>query len=1223
MALNRARTWRKVLLLAAGLAVGLAAFFAALGAPNALASTSGPAVVQPAGIVAVLPATPDNDPTFDQMGGTNQYDATCASTIVDCLPVFRWADATASFHTRLSSNPLDIVGSTSKVLASTNLRGTQMSWGNFAWSLTMYSIQSATTMDPLRAAGTQVDHMAARLGQALITSPLAALLVAAVVIMVLWNAYRRNEGIRAFRKLGITLLTVGAIVAMIAGATQSTGTGANYNPGVMSPGWVTQTMSTIINKSTDGITEALVDQGTIDGIAIDSPGTLDCADYTQVLRGEYQTKAGSNHGTTGAVIALNNLWEQTGMNSWITMQLDSGATAYRTYCHLLEWQAGVSPSAQANIQTKAGSSPAPTAGALAWGPATVPGNSDDDSSAQDDVADQAMIGWAVCQWQGDGWAAASGWNDVNGKSASDIAKDCQKWWGDPASSDGGDNTAFNIKAKQSNIAKALDQASPEARAFTSALHGESTPGGSIAPTLYLFSAVVSLIVFGLMGLIVVVTKVGLLIYAALLVVILFISLWPGKADDKMVAKFFKDLLGMTFISWGYSLILTFLVLITSLIMSLINGGVTSAKTFAAGPAITPASTSMLSMLVASVAPLAAVFLIGKLFTSILHMPNPLSVRGALAFGAMGGAVGGAGLGELWDRGKEMVKGGANRARNRAAGKNGNAGGPNAPQSDNAVGKGTGGMADAVEAADDSEATPKELAKAQKRLDKRAAERLAADEEAKKLRAEQDLQEQRENDEVRRAERAFAIGALGGPVKGRLVLGAMSVGDAARSLGKSVKGGAHSAWGAARSLPASASKAIRGDKLRQAAGIPLADWEQLSKGERKRIKGEQRSLKLKGTGTRLLGMGGGKWDEASTAERARAVGKAFAKGGVAAGAALATGGLAAPLLIGAAGSITTRAAKSGALSSFAKQAIGMGGGKWDEASAMERAKSIGKGAVKGGALAAATLATGGLAAPLLAGKLGKDMYGTHADRKAVEADQQAAELEKEHKAELMNEVQDLRAEKAAKKEARRQKDHAVAGDEDVLQGQSDGTAEQGEGAETADEVQGQSDERNIEEENDAADAALERARAVRDRYQDVKEHDPHAYERLKQLDAEDNADYDKDLTGMTEDEVAAFADAVERRADERQSIRDQYGPKPTRAEDGRPLLREETAPAPYVRWVDAPPEPILGLPMGTDATAGTLRHNGKPSLRSGDSVFGKSDRQTPKNGGDSDSGREGA
>jgi len=1019
MALNRARTWRKVLLLAVGLTVGLAGFFAALGAPNALASTSEPAAVQPAGIAAVLPAatTPDNDPTFDQMGGTNQYDATCASTIVDCLPVFRWADATAQFHTRLSSNPLDIVGSTSKVLASTNLRGTQMSWGNFAWSLTMYSIQSATTMDPLRAAGTQVDHMAARLGQALITSPLAALLVAAVVIMVLWNAYRKNEGIKAFRKLGTTLLTVGAIAAMIAGATQSTGTGANYNPGVMSPGWITQTMSTIINKSTDGITEALVDQGTIDGIAIDSPGTLDCADYTQVLRGEYQTKAGSNHGTTGAVIALNNLWEQTGMNSWITMQLDSGTTAYRTYCRLLEWQSGVSPSAQANIQTKAGSSPAPTAGALAWGPATVPGNSDDDSSAQDDVADQAMIGWAVCQWQGDGWAAASGWNDVNGKSASDIAKDCQKWWGDPASSDGGDNTAFNIKAKQSNIAKALDQASPEARAFTSALHGESTPGGSIAPTLYLFSAVVSLIVFGLMGLIVVVTKVGLLIYAALLVVILFISLWPGKADDKMVAKFFKDLLGMTFISWGYSLILTFLVLITSLIMSLINGGVTSAKTFAAGPAITPASTSMLSMLVASVAPLAAVFLIGKLFTSILHMPNPLSVRGALAFGAMGGAVGGAGLGELWDRGKEMVKGGANRARNRAAGKNGNAGGPNAPQSNNAAGKGTGGMADA---ADDSQATPQERQEAQRRIDKRAADEAAAQEEAKRLLDQKKLQ-------AHRAERAFAIGALGGPVKGRLALGAMSVGDAAKGLAKSGKEGA--------------LRAIHGDKLRQAAGIPLEDWKHLSKGEQNRIKGEQRSLKLKGTGTRLLGMGGGKWAEASTAERAKAIGKTAAKVGVA-GAALATGGLAAPLLIGAGG----LAAKSGRLSSFAKQTIGMGGGKWDEASTVERAKAIAKGSITTGGLAAATLATGGLTAPLLAAKLGKDAYGVHTDRRALEARKRSDEEDQERKAALTEEARHVHEENEAKAETQRQKNiadlaHAINGDADAPNEQSEQTAEE--------------------------------------------------------------------------------------------------------------------------------------------------------------------------------------
>jgi len=178
-------------------------------------------------------------------------------------------------------------------------------------------------------------------------------------------------------------------------------------------------------------------------------------------------------------------------------------------------------------------------------------------------------------------------------------------------------------------------------------------------------------------------------------------------------------------------------------------------------------------------------------------------------------------------------------------------------------------------------------------------------------------------------------------------------------------------------------------------------------------------------------------------------------------------------------------------------------------------------------------------------------------------------------------------------------------------------------ETGTETMGRSDERSIEEENDAARAALERARAVQDRYQDVKEHDPHAYERLRQLDVEDINDFDKDLTGMTEDEVAAFADAVEQRADERQSICDQYGPKPTRAEDGTPLLREESAPAPYVQWVDAPPEAILGLPMGTDATAGTLRHNGKPSLRSGDSVFGKSDRQAPKNGGDSDSGKEGA
>jgi hypothetical protein len=941
--------------MAVGIAVVLTGVIAVSGLP-AQAATA----VQPASVVSVWPSADGNQgETTQGLGGANQYSAICGGPATNCLPVNRWSDATTAFHTRLSFDISDLAGSTTRMLTHLGTRSWAMSLGNTFWSWTMMSISYATNMDPLRSAGAQMDHLSSRLGHALITSPLAAILVAAAVIAAMWAAWRKNEGTRAFRSLGRVVLTVAFMSTMVASAGMSTGSGDDYRPAVMSPGWIAQTMSTLVNVSTDGITESIVDSADIEGITVDSGKPLDCSAYTDALRAEYKNKAGVNRGTTGAVMALNGLWEQTGLNAWITMQLDSGPTAYRTYCHLLEWQANVSPSSQYAVQRAANDALVPGSSqklSLAFGPANVLGTGDD-AAPQDEVVDRAMVGWAACHPDGGGrWSLDDSWQGLNGASADDVSKQCQAWWTEAADASGGEGTVLDIKDKQANITSSLKDASPEARAFTMALHGESAPGGSIAPFLFAITALIDLAVFGVMSIIVIVTKIGMLIYLGLVMIVLLVSLWPGKADDKLVEKFFKGLLGMTFISWGYSLILAFMVLITSLISSMVGGGVTSAtpaNQFAAALTVTPASTNMTSMLVGTVAPLAAIWIIGKLFTDLLHMPNPLSVRGALAFGSMSGAVGGAALSELWDRTKGVAKTGTKRAVDTA--KNSLSGSTaKASATDHGLKKGQGGMADAAGLPEDGKPmTADERAQAEKNLGERAAALRALKAEERKRKAVAGVR----------------------TMPGRVQAGAKSIGEKPSDITAEEAAGI----GAKAGKLTGDGLAVVGDKARRAAGVADRDaWRRLGRGGRA-------AALAKAGGLHAVGLNEAEWRELSTARRAGAV---FATPPKAVGATIR--------------SVARRTAPT------AKRAIGLAGEKWDRASRGERARAIAVTAAKAGVGALAIGATAGTAAPVVAALAGRQLYRGRRD-----------EVAQDHEKDLLAEVARIRDDAAAVEEARKQ------------------------------------------------------------------------------------------------------------------------------------------------------------------------------------------------------------
>ena len=610
-----------------------------------------PASAAPASHVAA--AVPHIAAASSHDGGT-QGDGVIKGYINDYLAMNRWRDATGGLHSRYDQFlQNDVISATMRNVAETQY----IDAGNGLYSVSGGLIGFADNMQPLNLAGNSLDKAFASLSGSLF-NPVGGSILAIIVIGVVANALfqMRRHGAKPLRKI----LTLGALLAMLmvmtAGASASTvGASGEFQPGFLSPGWI----ATKVNNTIRDV--ALLPSGGL--LALDGNGSTSfdapkpsadgCYIYQKSLHDSYIQKVGSG-GSVDTI--LSGLWENTGLSVWKQAQYGSaqmlvtGNETYgdSVYCHQLDWQ-NSTPAAEQALRTFGGDAAALkkfgyNADSAAWG--HLDNNNREDAS---------LVAWAACvvdpSAQPGTFTIRGHWADPKADGSNNdkaiTPQDCHDWW-TKSKADWGDGDHFNISGSVSDVLDA--QADPAVRDFLFTLHGNIVGPGLILVWTYVISAVCVAIVFIGMSIGIILAKfASVTMILAILFLLIMGMVRPEAASEKLMG-FVKGFIGYTVITFGTTLILSVIALLTRVF--------SSAATAAFG------SGNIIALIAAGLSPLLAVVVIHMLITKVLKMPTPFKPSGALAWGASGRGVGGTVASRAVERmersgGQAIRKGGKN------------------------------------------------------------------------------------------------------------------------------------------------------------------------------------------------------------------------------------------------------------------------------------------------------------------------------------------------------------------------------------------------------------------------------------------------------------------------------------------------------------------------------------------------------------------------------------
>ncbi|WP_162940134.1 hypothetical protein [Gryllotalpicola protaetiae] len=272
---------------------------------------------------------------------------------VQFLPINRWSSFTASIHTNFSNVVSSVVANAS--VTTPQVWGATI--GDWSYRTAADLVSLATSMQPLNLLGAKADNIVGVIGSALFdsTGKTFSVIAALVIIMVVAAVWRmRKDGLVALKKLIPVAVALGIFTTMIGGATQSTTTDGVFNPGFMSPGWVVQKASTVINGATSlpaaGVLAA--QGGTIERTV--APTGSNCAAEIKSLDSDFANglDGTQQNADLGAVAqGVNDLWLESGLASYFTMQGGSSTETPdtdRTWvseagCVMLDQQSSVPP----------------------------------------------------------------------------------------------------------------------------------------------------------------------------------------------------------------------------------------------------------------------------------------------------------------------------------------------------------------------------------------------------------------------------------------------------------------------------------------------------------------------------------------------------------------------------------------------------------------------------------------------------------------------------------------------------------------------------------------------------------------------------------------------------------------------------------------------------------------------------------------------------------------
>lgn len=558
------------------------------------------------------------------------------------LSVNRWGGATTKFHSRVGG--FDI-GTLNAVVQRNMILSGGMGAGNGMWSMATSISSFSINMCLLDSLGGSVDGFVASIGNAIIGSPILAILIVISIGVLLYRGFA-NASSHAIKQLVGKVMIVGLFITMVAGASASTGGGKDgdtgpYRPGMMSPGFIAVTTNNAMSSFASAVPDfgmKLAGWNAPTSAKAPNGDFTACTPYLNAMKMEYAAQFNGMKSSSAMVpMILSQMWENTGMTAWKTGQFGSKSPAETesAYCHLLEMYSNspvtnydggpANPAHQRSLLMKISNLSADQ----------IDPSSKAFSTSDETMVDRSIIGWAACAANGGNPKDASGWGVRSGfgeGAFSDGSKaitpeNCADWWGNTGAS----LQDFDWSDNRSDIDKYTlmsdGRINEGTRSFLLNFHGNDNTAGQFAVGGYFVSALCILIVFGLLSLGTIAAKFGVLMYIPIFTFLLLKYLMPGM-DNSNIMKHVKTFIGFV---------------IASSVMGFVFALVAGISAILSKAA--PQDGSVWSMIWTGLAPLIALFII-RLGAKQAGLPNPLTPTGMMAYGSSVAGAGGGAMGNM-------------------------------------------------------------------------------------------------------------------------------------------------------------------------------------------------------------------------------------------------------------------------------------------------------------------------------------------------------------------------------------------------------------------------------------------------------------------------------------------------------------------------------------------------------------------------------------------------
>ncbi|MBF4459407.1 hypothetical protein [Pseudoclavibacter sp. VKM Ac-2867] len=594
-----------------------------------------------------------------------------------------WGNATGTLH---NSNSFDIGAMITNLSRSTGTSW-MMQGGAVLWMLLQGLYDFALAFEPINGFGAGLDSFTAGIAK-IALGPVGIIAIVIAVVIAVFSAVRatRMGGQGGIKRVAGVLVLFAVIGVAGNGAAASTGTGDDYKPGMLSPGWVISTTNSGINTLASGLAGIVQSDFVRNSTDLEwrnqTPvdlGKITCEEYVQGMRADASRVVGSssNQLTQSRVqlsFLLSDLWSTSGLESYKTVQFGSNVYADKVYCRMLETNAstpiGVQLTRMDAGRTVAENGADEYNGAELNRVSRPQGGSSDKGAAAMNLLSfdnnsnrmAGMTAWAACKttdW-GATWTVDPAWAKEYTKDDKAIQQtDCEQWWNGTNGTDPADiPDIFDVDGTPAGIEKAVsataEGSNPEdvqaIRDYLLTLNGGWTGGGGSGSALiYLLGSLATIIALGIVCVGTIIAKLLGLFYVLALMLVLIAGLFTANGWNKVKQTTFQ-MIGSQIFAAGAVLILTFIVIFTNLLMSV------GASLFDRG--------SIWALAWMGLAPAMALIGFNLIFKKVFRLPSPMSIKGgqlwANAAAAGGGGLAGSMLGGMGRGDGDPIEGGSRR-----------------------------------------------------------------------------------------------------------------------------------------------------------------------------------------------------------------------------------------------------------------------------------------------------------------------------------------------------------------------------------------------------------------------------------------------------------------------------------------------------------------------------------------------------------------------------------